>query len=160
VDNLIIQVVNRYKLITVGVFFLSLLNGWVSISPIVQHGVVWQVAVAFVLGFLAGIASTFLLTNRTLKNISKKGESFDTFIFWLTGWILIIVFSAFSVSIYTSNNFLIYQINLVWSFFMLPYLTMGMLTYLLNYQVWERKNKRTLYSDYKKIYSYPYILTK
>jgi hypothetical protein len=154
---LVSQVLSHYKTAVIFAFLPLTLHLWLSIGPIITHNVVWQVAAALASGFIAGLASTFLLTKFSLKNIAQKGKSKDSFLYWIIAFILTVFLLSYLVFSYTSNSFLVYQINLVWGFFMWPYLAAGILMYFRSYQIWEHKNQKTLYTNFFTIYPYPYI---
>jgi hypothetical protein len=159
------RVVNQFSLIfLLGIFGISALSTLGIIPEILQYDSVSLVAVAVVLGILFGAVSVGLITNKSLRNIEKKGIYTDFFVFW--GILLLCLCIILGVCIfYFQNSFFGNSPNIFFSnqviyaseFFIISTFSTGCLTRTLLSRNWERKNKRTLYENRNKIYAYPYI---
>ncbi|MCW4024733.1 MAG: hypothetical protein NWF01_06830 [Candidatus Bathyarchaeota archaeon] len=159
------QVVNRNKS-SIALFSMVFMGSILTFfEKIYTHNLMWQMGLAVGLGLILGVASSILLSNTTLKEIEKKGLSRDKIFFWYIGIIigLVVLFliwipTGSFIFVNMSYTLLSTQISYMLLFFFYPaFVLAGLSAYMFNFWMWERKNKRILYTNLKIVYPYPYI---
>jgi H+/Cl- antiporter ClcA len=159
------QVVKRNKP-SIILFALLFIGSTLTLfEKIYTHNFLWQMGLAVGSGLILGVVSSILLSNNTLKEIAKKGTSRDKTLFWYIGIIiglvaLVLIWIPTGPYMFVNSSYppLSKQVSYMLLFFFYPaFVVAGLSAYVFNFWMWERKNKKVLYSNMKIIYPNPSI---